>query len=127
MKVNAFSDSMSDLLADYISDMDDIVEEEIDGAAKKMLKEVKRLSPSWGENRTGEYKRGWKIVKETKHLRKKRIIWNEKHYRRVHLLENGHASRNGGRVQAFPHVEPSYKKFGQPLPDTIARRIKEGK
>lgn len=127
IKIEALGDAMQDLLSDYISDMDDVVEKEIDSAAKKMLKMVKENSPSTDGERTGSYRKGWQIVKETKHLQRKRIIWNKKHYNRVHLLENGHASKNGGRVRAFPHLEPAYKKFGEPLPDTIAKRIKEGK
>ncbi len=126
IKAEAFDSSMDDLLADFMSDMTNIVEEEIDDTAKQMLKAVKECSPSWGENRTGEYKKGWEIVKEFEYLRTKRIIWNKKHYRRVHLLEKGHASRGGGRVRAFPHVEPAYKKYGEPLPNKIAKRIKEG-
>ena len=48
-------------------------------------------------------------------------VWNEKHYQLTHLLEKGHALRDGGRSAAFPHIAPVEQK----CEDELIRNIKK--
>lgn len=45
----------------------------------------------------------------------------------VHLLEKGHATMNGGRTRAFPHVEQGYEAgaeaFIEAIDDEVARAL----
>lgn len=54
---------------------------------------------------TGKYAAGWTSKFETGRLSAQGIIYNEE-YRLPHLLEKGHAKRNGGRVAGRPHIKP---------------------
>ena len=41
-----------------------------------------------------------------------------------HLLENGHAKRGGGRVQAIPHIKPAEQAGIEKLEEDIERALK---
>ena len=107
---------------EYTEDVSNSIERKVDETANKVLKEVRALSPK----RTGEYARTFVKTKEGGYGQHRRIIWNKKHYSRVHLLEFGHAKVNGGRVQAFPHLRPAFDKHAAHLDDEIKNIIRNG-
>ena len=71
----------------------------VDDLADDTVSKLRGASP----RRTGGYANDWdsKLNK-----RGERIIYQPKEYRKAHLLEFGHARRNGGRnVGAQPHIK----------------------
>ena len=73
--------------------------------ADDMVMELKLTSPL----DTGEYAKGWAV----KHVDGFVVVYNEKHWRRVHLLEYGHlvrTKRGFKRVSPQPHVYPAFQK-----------------
>jgi len=44
----------------------------------------------------------------------------------VHLLEFGHAKKNGGRVAARPHLRPAYDRHVPEMEKRIKKIIKNG-
>lgn len=100
--VKDFSKALGDALKDYAGDVQRIVDEEIETESKEGVKRLKKTSPK----ERGDYAKGWKMRKKETRFGLEVTLYNSTHGWLVHLLENGHAKRNGGRVAAEPHVKP---------------------
>lgn len=124
VSIDKLAREITNVIKDYTQDVTEAIEKKVDQVADQFLVEVKYSHPY--KDRTGEYTKGFKKTKQDEYGKTRRVIWNKKHYRRVHLLEFGHAKVNGGRVKAFPHLRPAYDKYGAQLPEHIKRIIKNG-
>ncbi len=122
ISIGQLANEIVSAVREYTEDVSNGIEKKVDEVANKVLKEVQASAPK----RTGEYARTFVKTKEGGYGQHRRIIWNKKHYRRVHLLEFGHAKVNGGRVQAFPHLRPAYDKHTTNLDDEIKQIIRNG-
>ena len=122
ISIDQLAREITSAVREYTEDVSTSIAKKVDEVAKEVLKETKQMAPK----RTGEYARTFKITKDDTFGSTKRIIWNKKHYRRVHLLEFGHAKVNGGRVKEYPHLRPAYDKHGARLPDELKRVIENG-
>jgi Mg2+ and Co2+ transporter CorA len=122
VSIDQLADAITDAVREYTEDVSEAIAKKVDEVADQVLQEVKSTAPK----RTGEYAKTFVKTKRDEYGKTRRIIWNRKHYRRVHLLEFGHAKVNGGRVQAYPHLRPAYEKYGAKLPDDIKRIIRNG-
>lgn len=122
--IDHLADEITKAIRAYTDDVSAAIAEAVDETADEILKEVKINHPY--RDRTGEYTKGFKKTKQDEPGRTRRIIWNRKHYRRVHLLEFGHAKRGGGRVSAYPHLRPAYEKHAPKLIEKIRQIIKNG-
>jgi Bacteriophage HK97-gp10, putative tail-component len=122
IRIDQLADELVSAIKEYTDDVAAGVRKKVDETARKVLKEAQVLAPK----RTGEYAQSFGITKEDGYGTTKRIVWNKKHYRRVHLLEFGHAKVNGGRVPAYPHLRPAYEKHAADLPNELKRVIENG-
>ena len=103
-------------LYEFSYEVEQIVQEELDKGAQDLKNELKATSPK----RSGRYAKNWKVRKNGR----SRTVYNGKPtYRATHLLEHGHASRDGGRVRAIPHIKPTEIKYQEKLAENIKRRI----
>lgn len=95
------------------------MKEIIDDVAKETVKELKATSPCRPQG--GKYKKGWKKkVTYENSVRKRTTICNSV-YQLTHLLEKGHAKRNGGTVSAIPHIKPAEERAAA----NIERRLQK--
>jgi len=122
ISIDQLAREITSAVREYTEDVSTSIAKKVDEVAKEVLKETKQMAPK----RTGEYAQSFGITKEDEYGTTKRIVWNKKHYRRVHLLEFGHAKVNGGRVPAYPHLRPAYDKHAANLDDEIKRIIRNG-
>lgn len=112
-----------DALRDYTEAVSEGIASEVVDIAELVKSEIAAGSPVGARKR---YKRGWKVEKRDSQGVTRRIVWNKSEYRLVHLLENGHALRNGGRAKAIPHVRPVTDKRLPELEERIERVIRNG-
>ncbi len=90
------------ILEEYAEDAEEVINEVIPKVAKDAAKQLRNNSP----RQDGGYARGWKTKTEKTRMGVTGIVYNKDYPGLVHLLEFGHAKRNGGRTRAFPHVAP---------------------
>lgn len=130
VKIENLSKEVMNYLKNYVEDIEDGVKEEADKVSKEAVKELKQTSPRRvGKTRKNPYWKGWSKKKDTKSKRKYVIkIYNKTNYQLTHLLEYGHATKNGGRTKAQPHIKKVEEKYSElyekDLKEMITRRSK---
>lgn len=122
ISIDQLAAAISDAVRDYTEDVSEAIGQHVDNVAGLVRNQAEMDAPK----RTGKYSKGFKVTKDDANGKTRRIIWNKKHYRLVHLLEFGHAKRGGGRVQGRPHLRPAYDKHEPNLTNGIRQIIKNG-
>lgn len=124
IKPENLQDEVMKYLNEYREDIQEDVEEVTDKVTKEARDELKQTSPKGSRKR---YYKGWSVKLQKKHkLRYEKVIWNKTDYQLTHLLEFGHATRNGGRTRAIPHIRPVEEKYNQKFIDLIEQKIRRG-
>ena len=116
IKIADLADAVSRELAAYDQDVADGLKAEVQQVAKDMVTELKQTSP----RNTGDYAKGWKARVEYESPEDIRVrVYNSKKPQLTHLLENGHAKQNGGRVNGTPHIGPAEQKAEKSLESKV--------
>lgn len=121
VKANELANEIKNMFINYIDEIDEEVVSLSDTLANQAKKDLKESSPK----KTGDYSKGWAVSQHQsgKHYYGK-AIHNKKKYRLTHLLEFGHATKDGKRTQAYPHIRPIEFKYKQKFVDELERKIK---
>lgn len=102
-----FSEQMKEILDEYALKLNTDIEEVTKSTAADTVKDLKSSSPK----KSGKYGKSWSRKQDSNvYLNKNYIIHNKKHYQLTHLLEFGHATVNGGRVEAKPHIKQAEER-----------------
>lgn len=123
MKVTAdgLSDAVMDLLDAYSADVKDDLTAVVKTVSKDCLADIKRKSP----RRTGEYAKSWSRKFSKASEQPSATIYNKKYYMLTHLLEDGHAKADGGRVEGVPHIAPAAEQAAKDLEKGIIDILEE--
>lgn len=118
-------DEMAEAVMELMSDIRDVGADELKKAVKKAGKDIKDDINASAPVRTGRYARSWRqSVTQEDSTSILVTVYSPSRYMLAHLLEHGHAKRGGGRVRAFPHIEPAEIRAMDALEEELARSIK---
>ena len=113
-----FSSQLKALLDEYNRDVQAAVDKAVKRTARATRDQIKATAPQ----NTGQYAKSWTVKNGQSSLYgASATVYSKDRYYLDHLLEFGHAKRNGGRVAARPHLAAA-EKFGQ---DLLVADIKE--
>mgnify|MGYP002512784758 FL=1 len=119
--INGLSDAISDIMNDYSTNVRETVNTEIDKAAKSLKKSISADAPVL----TGTQKKSWRVTKEKLAGGDIKAIVHSTDYRKVHLLENGHVTRNGiTRTKPIHYVSKNEQELVEKFPGQLANAIK---
>lgn len=119
VNVKGISKEFAKILSEYKEEVEEGISIAGDKVAKKTVSNLKKNSPKRKKS-GGEYAKGWRITA----IKGKRIIHNKTKYQLTHLLENGHAKVNGGRVQGKPHIKPAEEQAIKEYVSEVEKVIK---
>ena len=123
MKVNidSLADAVTQELKAYSQDVTDGLKKAVRQVSKETAEELQATSP----RRTGEYADDWISTVEYEDRSDIRaVVRNRGHYQLTHLLEDGHAKVNGGRVDGISHIGPAEEKAAKKLEGRVEVTIK---
>ena len=103
--------SIDDMAAEImrgLTEYADLADTAMKAAVKKTATSVKKEISANAPKRSGKYRKSWttKKTKENSHTLEM-TVHSKDRYQLAHLLEKGHAKRNGGRVSGKPHIAPA--------------------
>ncbi|WP_290155703.1 HK97 gp10 family phage protein [uncultured Dubosiella sp.] len=121
--IDNFSGEVQKILDQMVKDAERASDDTVKAVATKATKIVKENAPV----RTGEYKKSIKKKQTEKdHHRSQYTVYADApHYRRAHFLENGHQTKDGGRVPAHPHFAKGQEYAAQEIVNEFEKNFKK--
>lgn len=116
--IDQLSKTVQKIVDEYSEEANKVVETVMPKVGRRAVKDIKSESPE----KSGDYKKNWKMKIEKERLSSRIIVYNKRRYMLTHLLENGHQKRNGERLEGVPHIKPAEKK----AVENALRDIKKG-
>lgn len=118
-------DDMADEIMKGLTEYAELADTAMKKAVRKTATSVKNEISANAPKRTGKYAKSWttKKVKENSHSLEI-TVHSKDRYQIAHLLEKGHAKRNGGRVSAIPHIAPAEENGADLLESLIEKELK---
>lgn len=126
IKIDNFSSAIADEMAKYSEEVSKTVIQIIKEEAQLLTDNIKKDSPKRSKKvarRTlNRYSKGWTATTEIENNLFVEInVHNKSDYQLTHLLENGHANRDGSRTEGKEHIKPNEEITNE----RIEKRIKE--
>lgn len=123
--VENLAEELDKLFNSFGDDVADILKKASKQTSKETNEVIKKCVEF--ENRTGGYVRNFATKKAEETRRSVTHTWYVKapYYRLTHLLEYGHATRNGGRTRAYPHIGKGEEYAEKRMTDLIEVLLNE--
>ena len=104
IRVGELAEAVSEALSEYKDAATEDVKKAVRDAGKTIKGEINTSAPV----RTGKYAASWRSKVTAEDSQAIQVtVHSPTRYQIAHLLEHGHAKRNGGRVRAIPHIGPA--------------------
>lgn len=120
-------DAMADAIMEGLIEYADMATDEMKTAVKKAAKTVKKEIQAGAPVKSGAYSKSWatKTLKDSA-VALEVVVYSKNRYQLAHLLEHGHAKRNGGRVGGRSHIAPAEQSGIEQLEQDIERALQHG-
>ena len=127
VSIDQLGDAIANELTIYSRGVTDGIKKEAQKSIKKLVKETKATAPVG--NRTKHYRDNITSRKVAETDRGATYQWYVKDpdYRLSHLLENGHALRNGGRYEGTGFIHKAEVSIVEEFEKAVEEVIKNGK
>ena len=101
-------DQLADAIMDGLEEYKNLAGSQVKSAVRKAANTVRDDIKATAPRRTGRYAGSWTTSKTKENSTGLTMtVYSPSRYMLAHLLEFGHALRNGGRARAFPHIAPA--------------------
>ena len=123
VKIDSLASAVNEMLMEYAKTSTEGVKQAVKKTGTFVKNDIKEHAPV----DSGDYRKSWatKNTRETSHSLEV-TVYSKDRYQLAHLLEKGHAKRNGGRTRAFPHIAPAEARGEEQLISEIKRRLSDG-
>lgn len=120
-------DALADAVMECLNDYADVSAEGMKKAVRKAGNTVKKEIGANAPKDTGAYAKSWAVknTKENSHSLEV-TVYSKNRYQLAHLLEHGHAKRNGGRVAGKSHIAPAEETGIRQIEAEIERCLRNG-
>jgi HK97 gp10 family phage protein len=123
VKIDGLADAVMKELDEYSKVIDEDMRKAVSKAGQTVRKEISANAPK----RHGDYAKSWSTKKTRQTSRSLEVtVYSRNRYQLAHLLEHGHAKRNGGRTRAQVHIAPAEQNGIRQLEEDIKRSIRNG-
>lgn len=125
--IESLSDAINKELTIYSREITDTLKNEAKSSMSKLVKQTRATAPVG--NRQKHYKDNIASKKVSENDRGASYVWYVKgsDYRLSHLLERGHATRDGGRVNGTHFIEKASEPILADYEAKVEEAIKGGK
>lgn len=119
--MSELDEALSDVLTNYATDLREAINADTEAAAQRLKKAISADAPV----KTGKQKKSWRIAKEYLGGVDLKTVVHSTDYRKVHLLENGHVTRNGTtRTKPTYYVSSNAERIIKEYEEQVAETIK---
>lgn len=123
ISIDGLAEAVMQEMEEYNTLAADTMKKAVDRAGKTVRDQIKGSAPV----RTGKYAKSWTARKTKESSTVLEVtVYSPSRYMLAHLLEHGHAKRNGGRVRAIPHIAPAEAAGEEQLTQEIIRGLQNG-
>lgn len=125
--IDSLSDAIKEELTIYSKEITETIKNEAKSSMSKLVKQTKATAPVG--HRQKHYKDNIASKKVSENDRGASYLWYVKgsDYRLSHLLERGHATRDGGRVNGTHFIEKASEPILADYEAKVEEAIKSGK
>lgn len=128
--IEQLRDEVQQILNDYELDVEKVLEKTTKVYAKIAVRELRQDSPvGKGTPKAGAYSKGWGYKYSKKKSRMGSTIgtvtYNYAAPSLTHLLEHGHALRQGGRSPAITHIKPVEESVTKEFESTVIDELED--
>ena len=117
-------DGLADAVMEGLEEYNKLATDKVKAAVKKAGMTVRKEISSTAPRRSGKYADSWRTKTTAESSTSMQVtVYSPSRYMLAHLLEHGHALRNGGRARAFPHIAPAEVAGEKQLTSDIERAL----